>query len=426
MKRLLFGALVSFGSVGCVVEEGVETEELSSVQSDLGLILPNNFPLLNPLGFSTTYSTDGYVSFGNEFFADLGTNDRTCGTCHKAGEGWTVSAQNVRLLFELSRGTNPIFRTNDGSNRPDADVSTFAKRRQAYSMLLSRGTIRVGIGVPAGAEFELIAVDDPYGYASATELSLFRRPLPAANLAFIPAVMWDGRVTGATIPDALAEQANGATQGHAARPDPLTQETREAIVEFETALSNAQQYTWGLGSLDKGGANGSAEALVEQAFVNSRFNLFDGWQNSPIAARRAVWRGQELFNTKTRPNGGGACRGCHSAENVGTNVNGTFFNVGVSNADRRQADQPLYTFRRLSTNETLQTTDPGRALITGRWTDMNRFKVPSIRALGARAPYFHDGGADTLQEVVALYESTLGFDFTPAEEADLVAFMSAL
>ena len=50
--------------------------------------------------------------------------------------------------------------------------------------------------MPAGADYELTAVDDPYGFASASQLSLFRRPLPATNLRFISIVMWDGRVTG--------------------------------------------------------------------------------------------------------------------------------------------------------------------------------------------------------------------------------------
>lgn len=49
-----------------------------------------------------------------------------------------------------------------------------------------------------------------------------------------------------------------------------------------------------------------------------------------------------------------------------------------------------------------------------------------MRALGARAPYFHNGSAGSLAEVVEFYEESLGFDFTDEEEADLVAFMSAL
>ena len=60
-------------------------------------------------------------------------------------------------------------------------------------MLLNKGVIRVGLPIPQSAEFELIAVDDPYHFASAAELSLFRRPLPGTNVRFVSAVMWDGR-----------------------------------------------------------------------------------------------------------------------------------------------------------------------------------------------------------------------------------------
>jgi len=86
-------------------------------------------------------------------------------------------------------GDDPIFRTNDGSNSPAADVSTVPAKRSAYSMLLTKGLIRVGIGVPRDAEFELVDVEDPYGYASFSELSLFRRPLPATNLPLLATVM---------------------------------------------------------------------------------------------------------------------------------------------------------------------------------------------------------------------------------------------
>ena len=88
-----------------------------------------------------------------------------------------------------------VFRTNDGANSPNADVSTLAGAPTAYSLLLRKGLIRVGLAMPAGAEFELVAVDDPYHYASAAELSLFRRPLPTTNLKFLTTVMWDGRET---------------------------------------------------------------------------------------------------------------------------------------------------------------------------------------------------------------------------------------
>ena len=79
----------------------------------------------------------------------------------------------------------------------------------AYSMLLHRAVFRIGLPVPSGAEFTLAAVDDPYHYASAAELSLFRRPLPATNLRFLSSTMWDGREPS------LAQQAIDATLGHA-------------------------------------------------------------------------------------------------------------------------------------------------------------------------------------------------------------------
>src|SRR5262245_16367773 len=91
----------------------------------------------------------------------------------------------------------------------------------------TKGLIRVGIGIPNDAEFELIAVDDPYGFASATELSLFRRPLPSTNLKFLSTVMWDGRETfpGETIHFDLSHQSNSATTGHAQGAD-LTEQQR--------------------------------------------------------------------------------------------------------------------------------------------------------------------------------------------------------
>ena len=94
----------------------------------------------------------------------------------------SVSAASVAKRFEKTSGEDPIFRLNDGANSPLADVSTREQRRQAYSMLRTKGVIRVGLPVPANAEFILAAVADPYGYAgnnaNGNELSLFRRPAP--------------------------------------------------------------------------------------------------------------------------------------------------------------------------------------------------------------------------------------------------------
>ena len=159
----------------------------------------------------------------------------------------------MRSRFEATNGLDPIFRTNDGSNSPWADVVDASRRAGAPTACCSdKGLIRVGIAIPADAEFTLDAVDDPYGFASASELSLFRRPLPSTNLAFLSAVMWDGRETfaGQTMAFNLADQANTATMGHAQASIPLTEQQRQEIVDFETSLYTAQIYDRDAGDPD--------------------------------------------------------------------------------------------------------------------------------------------------------------------------------
>lgn len=87
---------------------------------------------------------------------------------------------------------------------------------------------------------------------------------------------------------------------------------------------------------------------------------------------------------------------------------------------------PLYTLRDRVTGATRDTTDPGLALLTGRWKDIGKFKGPVLRAVASRAPYFHDGSAADLGEVLDFYEVRFGMSLTEQERADLIAFLNAL
>lgn len=424
----LFGSFLVGGCTTDSSSDGtadVDVGDGPDVNIDLSISLPNNFPFLDDHGLSASYSTQGKVDLNGDFFKSFGINGRTCGSCHKPSDSWTVSLVDINLTFDLTLGLDPIFRPVDGTTSPNADVHTLADRRKAYSMLLSRGTIRIGIGMPTGADYTLSAVDDPYNFASASELSLFRRPLPATNLAFVNTVMWDGRVTGDNIFDAFVNQANAATEGHAQSPVPLPTAAANQIVEFETALSTAQTLTLPEGVLNTQGATGDPEDLSKQAVGAGAFDLFDSWEDSSDPAKRSVYRGQVVFNTQLRTTGGGACNGCHSNQNDGTNAKGTFFNIHSADGALRTADLPLYTFEDGS-GDVVQTTDPGRGLITGLFADIGKFKVPGLRGLSARAPYFHNGQARTLLDVVRFYEDNLDFAFTEQQETDLVNFLAAL
>ena len=72
------------------------------------------------------------------------------------------------------------------------------------------------------------------------------------------------------------------------------------------------------------------------------------------------------------------------------------------------------------------TTDPGLALLTGKWVDIGKFKGPILRGLAARAPYFHNGSAATLMDVVDFYDSRFNIGMSAGQKSDLVAFLSAL
>src|SRR6266540_463889 len=216
-------------------------------------------------GTTQVISTDAVngLDLNNPFFQNLGINGRTCNSCHKLDNSLGISVAKVQSIFNATAGLDPIFRINDGSNAPVgfyANTSTVDARRTSFSMLLNHGVIRVGIGVSNTADFTLLLAQDPYYFASSSELSLFRRPLPSVNVAFNTLTMWDGRESeGRPVNrDALRNQANDATQGHAQRPTPLDDATRSAIADFQLQLFSAQSRSNLVGALNVQGCDVSA------------------------------------------------------------------------------------------------------------------------------------------------------------------------
>jgi hypothetical protein len=442
----------------------------SSGDVQAGRAPKNEMVFANAAGVQATVTTAGSFDMDNPFFRDLGTNGRSCVTCHRPAEAWTVTPQEIRGRFNATAGLDPIFRTNDGSVCGASDVSSVGARRDAYRMLMSKGLIRVGMTVPATAEFDIIDVDDPYQCgAPFNETALFRRPLPATNLDKLSAVMWDGRETapGKSIPDDLMSQAFGATTGHALGAPPAAGDL-EAIVAFEMSLFTAQTNVQGAGSLTAHGARGGPLTIAGEPFcigmndplgilpavpgacstASTTFNpdvftLFGAWQHDGSPHRRAIARGEQIFNTRrfTIDNVGGlngnpgdpvsgpiqgTCSLCHNAPNAGDHTISLPLDLGIASAAQRTPDLPLYTLQNRTTGEQIQTTDPGRAMVTGKWADIGKFKGPTLRALAARAPYFHNGIAATLEEAVDFYDTRFHMGLSAQEKADLVAFLKAL
>jgi cytochrome c peroxidase len=433
---------------------------------------PAVFP--DPAGTIATIHTDGSpVALTGPFFEPLASSGRSCATCHRPAQDWTISTAEIQTRFEATKGLDPIFRTNDGSNCDRGmDVSTLPARRAAYSLLRERGLIRMALPVPANAEFEIVSVENPYGCNDRAVVSAYRRPLPVTNLHLLSTVMWDGRES---VSD-LTHQALDAATRHAQATTPLSPQQQQALVDYEMNLVTAQTSDRDAGRLDADGAIGGPAILAAKTVpsfvpgINDRrggdphgikaenaFRLFDEWSKVPYGRvyqdvqpesdprenrRAAIVRGQVLFDQKpfdiTDVAGfnddlnvariTGACGTCHNSPNAGNHSTISTMDTGVAGlaSPLDIAYLPRITLRNRMTQETKITTDPGRALITGRWKDIGRMKAPTLRGLAARAPYFHNGSAGSLMDVVNFYDSRFHIGFSAREKDDLVAFLSAL
>lgn len=433
---------------------------------------PNLATFPDPGGLVQTFSVTGALDMGSPFFKNLGTNGRTCASCHQASDGWTVTPAHLQARFQASQGLDPIFRTVDGANCPSADVSTLAARQAAYSMLLTQGVIRVSLPVPLNADFHVTSVQDPYNCPQTTsnQLALFRRPLPATNVSFLTTVMWDGRESpaGLSLNDALKHQAMDATLGHAEGASSPSDADLQAIVDFEMANFTAQSHDNFAEQLRAQGAAGGPVPLSAQPFfvgINDplggnptgaafdpvAFTLFSAWgdlhssaQDPTTNARAAIARGQALFNTLPITISGvaglngvhgvpasftGNCTTCHDAPNVGNHSVALAINIGVTDYPALPplhiAGLPVYTIA-CNDGTTVKTTDPARALITGHCADIGKTKGPILRGLAARAPYFHNGSAATLMDVLNFYDLRFDLHLTEQQKQDLVAFLNAL
>jgi len=477
-----------------------------------GRTLPAEARYTNSAGAVGVLNTTGTIDTrGHPFFAPLGTNGRSCVTCHQPQDAMALSVATVRERWAATNGEDPLFAPVDGRNCPHLAAGDPA----AHSLLLTRGLLRVALpwpprdaaDAPRPVEFTLEVVRDPtgcnthpvYGLTSPRPtVSVYRRPRPVANTKYLthnnfgvgpfiaksglPAVrdpdtglptsmnmMADARAT------TLKLQAIDAARTHLELPG-LAADALRGIVSFEQQIYAAQAYDAAAGELIDGppgfGPQNLAAAPAGVLGNNTTryvFPLGDAWQpaaglsgsapaDAQQHARAAIARGHDVFMFRTffirdsmHLNSVGlgnpvkrTCSTCHGMHMTGMDVANGWMDIGTTNLPwaretplnpwtRETPQLPLF---KVTCNvdvaphpflgRVIYTQDPGRALVSGKCNDVGAIVMQQFRGLAARAPYFSNGSAATLRELVDFYDRRYTIGYSEQEKQDLVAFLSAL
>jgi cytochrome c peroxidase len=204
------------------------------------------------------------------------------------------------------------------------------------------------------------------------------------------AQFWDGRAAD------LKEQAGGpiANPGEMAASHTLAIDVLKSIPEYVTEF----KLVFGNDEITIDEVT-QAIAEFEKTLVTPNAP-FDRWLLGDQDALTAnELEGYELFKNS-------GCVACHNGEAVGGS---SFQKMGVV--------EPYKT----------DSTAVGMAGVTGKDADRMKFKVPTLRNVEMTYPYFHDGAAQTLTEAVDIMgRLQLGKQFTPEENAKIVAFLKSL
>ena len=314
-------------------------------------------------------------------------------------------------------------------------------------------------------------------------VSVYRRPRPAANLKYVVAgaqniVLKTGMLadrdpdTGRPVSmnlmsdarePSLMTQAMSAIMGHEEAREAPSRQQLDAIVAYESQIYAAQvEHIFAGPVVDPEGPF----ALGPVALRDRRpgvlgdndydpvFGQFKSWKSQDYY-RRSIARGADIFmfrqfwlrdTTHINTIGLGnpmkrTCATCHNAQMTGQDLSAGWVDVGTTNYPtwtepatwsesselpvfkitcKPEADPHPYLGR------VIYTTDPGRALISGRCVDVGSIVMQQFRGLASRAPYFANGSAKDLREVVDYYDRRFDMKLTEAEKYDLVNFLGVL
>jgi hypothetical protein len=319
----------------------------------------------------------------------------------------------------------------------------------------------------------------------AGKISVYRRPRPVANMKYLLAVGFpfdpkqgyalpldpdDGKPqSGNLMADNRAGnlrlQMEDAAVSHLQMVKALSAEQKKQIQDFELRIYTAQQISTAGGAVDTAGATGGPVKLRDSqagalgSIGTPVWSEFAAWEKisdadkktlskEQLAFRESVARGAKVFRDKmflitdtaginSRMGFGNpvrnSCVFCHNMTQMGNDVAPGQVDLGTTTQPFADPWNDLPLFKVTCTAEphphygkVIYTYDPGFALTSGKCADVGKITLQSMRGLSARAPYFSNGLAKDLREIVEYYERRYSIGYTEQEKQDLVNLMSVL
>jgi hypothetical protein len=272
----------------------------------------------------------------------------------------------------------------------------------------------------------------------------------------------------------LKTQAVEAAITHLQFDGVLSPEQLNRIQAFENQMYSAQVRSNGAGSLvEPDGPTGFGPrnlAKGEKGVLGNNTTKWvipvgDAWQkqkpgesDAEFAMRQSILRGQKIFHFRTfwirnsmYLNNVGlgnpvkrTCSTCHGMHLTGMDAANGWMDIGTTNApwakeaprNPWQTEDELMPLFKITCHKDVEphpylgrviyTQDPGRALISGKCNDVGAIVMQQFRGLAARAPYFSNGSAANVRELIDFYDRRYNIQFSEQEKQDLEHFLESL
>lgn len=240
---------------------------------------------------------------------------------------------------------------------------------------------------------------------------LTRNTMPLFNLAWYPALFWDGKAIS------IEQQVFHPVRTH-----------NEMNLDWETAVQRINESDFYRQKFQIAFKNQEIDSILiakaiaqfERTLISSN-SKYDRVLRGEAFFSEDEYEGFMLINDQTK----GDCLHCHTTDADALGTTTKFSNNGLIPAFKAE-----------------DYADKGKADVTGQANHLGQFRIPSFRNVAVTSPYMHDGSLKTLEEVLDFYsegvnnsynvDSKMGFahkggaGFTKIEKERIIAFLKTM